>query len=100
MRLRHVPVATWNTWGSVLSADREVNVTRDHQDVAVSQDGGGRVPAAGIHVGQVAPRVGEGVICAGPRQTHAIRDVAAGYEERAVSQERVAAAEDVVTRLC
>ena len=30
--------------------------------VAVSQDGGGRVPAAVIHGGQVAPRVGEGVI--------------------------------------
>ena len=99
MRLRHVPVATWNTWGSVLTPivrSMSPETTRT-SPLARTVVVGYQRPA--FMSGKVVPRVIEGVICAGPRQPHVIRDVAAGYEELAVSQERVAAAEEVVTRL-
>ncbi len=41
--------------GQRVDAGRELNATRDQQDVAVSQDGGGGTRVARVHVGQVGP---------------------------------------------
>ena len=79
-----------------IHTDARIDHSGQCQHVPVRQCGGGGVPAAGVHIRQARPGVGEGAVSRSVGQAHVIRDVPAYDKQPAVREEREARAENIV----
>ena len=79
-----------------LAAGRTVDGSGDHQLVAVRQRGIGGIPTPGIHIRHTGEGIGCRVVDGGMRVANVIVNMAAGDEQPAITQVRVAGAEQVV----
>jgi hypothetical protein len=58
---------------------RVINVTRNRENVTVGERGVGRVPTAGVHIGDLSPRVRERIVNARVLEANTVGDVSPGY---------------------